>query len=80
MLLFEVVNSLSVRVLSQYRRLLRLLCSCNQNLKSKSLLMHFLKTENTNSDDSFPLSNNMQNVTYFCSLTKKFTLERLYGI
>ena len=42
--------------------------------------MHFLKTENTNSDDSFPLSNNMQNVTYFCSLTKKFTLERLYGI
>ena len=34
--------------------------------------MHFIKAENSNSDDSFPLSNNMQNVTYFCSLTKKF--------
>lgn len=42
--------------------------------------MHFIKTKNVSSDDSFPLSNNMQNATYFCSLTKKFTLEHLYGI
>lgn len=42
--------------------------------------MHFIKTKNISSDDSFPLSNNMQNVTYFCSLIKKFTLEHLYGI